>query len=99
MHVTKSLGMIETRGLATSVAVVDAMLKAADVRLVNQETVDMALVTVFIEGDSSAVRIAVESGAQVAKQTGALIACAVVPRPDSGTRKLAETQVKNWRMS
>ncbi|MGG1658020.1 BMC domain-containing protein [Brevibacillus sp. NRS-1366] len=96
---TKALGMIETRGLATSFAVADAMVKAANVRLVNQETVDMALVTVVIEGDSSAVQIAVETGAQVAEQKGALIAFAVIPRPDIDTKRLAEIRVKNWRMS
>lgn len=58
----KALGMIETRGLIGSIVAADAMLKSADVRLVKQEKVDAALVTVLVEGDVSAVQAAVDMG-------------------------------------
>lgn len=79
---TKALGMIETRGLATSIEAADVMLKDANVRLVNQSMVDAALVTIVIEGDVSSVQAAVDAGVKVAKRTGALIAYNVIPHPD-----------------
>lgn len=99
--VTKALGMIETWGLAISIEVADAMLKAANVSLVNQERVDIAHVTVAIEGDLSDVQIAIEAGTRVAKRTGSLIAFDVIPHPEIGTSKLSKkteiNKLYNWR--
>lgn len=78
---TEALGMVETRGLATSIEVADVMLKNANVRLVNQSMVDAALVTILVEGDVSAVLAAVEAGRRVAERTGACIASSVIPHP------------------
>ncbi len=80
--------MIETRGLATSIEVADAMLKNANVRLVNQSMVDAALVTILVEGDVSAVQAAVESGTKIAERTGALLSANVIPHPDSSIQSL-----------
>ncbi|WP_257958539.1 BMC domain-containing protein [Bacillus sp. V3-13] len=87
---TKALGMVETRGLAASIEVADAMLKNANVSLVKQSMVDAALVTILVEGDVSAVQSAVESGRKVAERTGALIAFNVIPHPDTDTDQLIE---------
>ncbi len=78
---SQALGMIETRGLIGAIEAADAMVKAADVRLVGQEKVDAALVTVLVEGDVGAVKAAVEAGAQAAKRVGELISAHVIPRP------------------
>jgi ethanolamine utilization protein EutM len=88
--ITKALGMIETRGLATSIEVADAMLKNANVQLVNQSMVDAALVTILVEGDVSAVQSAVETGTKIAERAGALISYNVIPHPDSSIRALVE---------
>jgi len=88
--------MIETRGMAISVEVADAMLKAADVHLVNQETVDVILVTVLVEGDISAVQQALEAGTRLAQERGALIAHSVIPRPEESTSQLSRIKMKNW---
>ncbi|WP_240376776.1 BMC domain-containing protein [Bacillus piscicola] len=85
---SKALGMIETRGLIASIEAADAMVKAADVSLVNQEKVDAALVTILVEGDVSAVQAAVEAGKVAAERVGTLISAYVIPHPDSGTRDL-----------
>ena len=79
----KSLGMIETLGWASCVAVADAMLKAADVRIVGFDEVGMALFTVYVEGDVSAVRIAVEGGTAYARRAGTLVAFDVIPHPQT----------------
>jgi ethanolamine utilization protein EutM len=78
----KALGMIETRGLIGSIEAADAMIKAADVQLVNQEKIDGGLVTVLVEGDVGAVQAAVEAGKVAAKRVGQLISAHVIPRPD-----------------
>ena len=45
---TEALGMIETKGMIGSVEAADAMVKAANVRLIGKERVGGGLVTVFV---------------------------------------------------
>jgi ethanolamine utilization protein EutM len=80
--------MIETWGLAISIEVADAMLKSANVSLFIKEKKDIALVTISVEGDVSAVQLAVDAGTKIAQQVGALISFRVIPNPDKSTRKL-----------
>lgn len=58
----QSIGMIETKGLLGALKATDTMLKAADVTLLKQEKAGGALVTVYIEGDVSAVKSALQAG-------------------------------------
>lgn len=85
---SKALGMIETKGLVGSIEAADAMLKAAQVTLLSQEMVDAALVTIFIEGDVSAVQAAVESGKEAASRVGTVVSHFVIPHPDIETKEL-----------
>jgi ethanolamine utilization protein EutM len=78
----KALGMIETRGLIGSIEAADAMIKSADVQLVNQEKIDGGLVTILVEGDVGAVQAAVEAGKLAVQRVGQLISAHVIPRPD-----------------
>jgi microcompartment protein CcmL/EutN len=74
--------MIETKGLACLVAATDAMLKAADVRLVGpMKSVGSALCAVIIEGDVAAVKASIEVGSQVASELGEVVSVQVIPRP------------------
>ncbi|MFC4799102.1 MULTISPECIES: BMC domain-containing protein [Neobacillus] len=84
----KALGMIETRGLATSIEALDVMVKTSFVQLVKQNMVDPALVTIVVEGDVSAVKAAVEAGADMARKKGSLIAFHVIPHPDESLPQL-----------
>lgn len=79
---TKAIGLIETVGVAISIEVADAMMKAADVHIVNQETFDAALITISIEGDLCSVREAMEAGKNVAQQTGQLFSACLLANPD-----------------
>jgi ethanolamine utilization protein EutM len=79
---SKALGMVETRGLVGSIEAADAMIKAADVRLVKQEKVDGAIVTILVEGDVSVVYAAVGVGKLAAAKVGELITAHVIPHPD-----------------
>jgi ethanolamine utilization protein EutM len=80
-----AIGMIETRGLIGSIEAADAMLKSANVELVNQHKIDGALVTVIIKGDVGAVQAAVAAGRKAAQRVGELISAHVIPRADVET--------------
>ncbi|WP_096200147.1 BMC domain-containing protein [Bacillus sp. FJAT-45350] len=91
---SEALGMIETRGLIASIEAADAMLKATDVKLINQEKVDAALVTILIEGDVSAVQAAIETGKEAAERVGTVVSTFVIPHPDVETKKLIKKYSK-----
>jgi ethanolamine utilization protein EutM len=90
----RALGMIETRGLVGSIVAADEMLKSADVRLVKQEKIDAALVTVLIQGDVSAVQAAVDAGKAAAARVGELISAHVIPHPDEDVNDVLLKDVK-----
>lgn len=77
----EALGMVETRGLTASIEAADAMVKAANVKLVNYEKIGSGLVTVLVRGDVAAVRAAVDAGAAAARKVGELVSVHVIPRP------------------
>ena len=52
----EALGMVETRGFVGAVEAADAMVKAADVKLMSKQTVGGGLVTVMVRGDVGAVK-------------------------------------------
>ena len=79
----EALGMIETKGLVAMVEAADAMVKAANVRLIGKEQIGSGLVTVFVRGDVGAVKAAVDAGSAAAKRIGELVSVHVIPRPHS----------------
>ena len=81
-NTVEALGMIETKGLIGSVEAADAMVKAANVKLVGKELVGGGLVTVFVRGDVGAVKAATDAGAAAAQRVGELLSVHVIPRPD-----------------
>lgn len=91
---TKSIGIVETRGLAISIHIADAMLKAADIRILRQETIDLALVTIAIEGDTAAIQEAIAIGTQIAKEAHQWIASTTILRPDSTVNGLVTEMAK-----
>ncbi len=76
-----ALGLIETQGLIGAIEAADAMLKAANVKLVSKEKITAALVTVKVVGEVAAVKSAVDAGAAAAQRVGQLISTHVIPRP------------------
>ena len=61
----------------------DAMVKAANVRLVGYEKIDAGLVTAIVRGEVGAVRSAVDAGAAAARRVGEVVSVHVIPRPHS----------------
>jgi ethanolamine utilization protein EutM len=76
-----ALGMIETRGLVGAIEAADAMVKAANVRLIGKEFIGGGYVTVMVRGDVGAVKAATDAGAAAAQRVGELVSVHVIPRP------------------
>lgn len=76
-----ALGMVETKGLVGAIEAADAMVKAANVRLIGKEQIGAGLVTVFVRGDVGAVKAATDAGAAAAGRVGELVSVHVIPRP------------------
>lgn len=83
--VEKALGLVEVRGFLGAIVVADAALKAANVSLLNVETVKSGLNTVQLVGDVSAVRSAVEAAVEIAQDQPYYLHSHVIARLDSQT--------------
>jgi len=79
-----ALGMLETHGLVAAIEAADAMLKAAPVRLLQQQRTNPALITHFVVGEVGAVQAAVDAGRTAAERVGRVAAAHVIPRPAEG---------------
>ena len=80
-----ALGLVETRGLIGAIEAADAMLKAADVRLLEKSLASGGLVTITIAGEVAAVQSSVDAAAaSIARIEGAeCVSRHVIPRPDA----------------
>lgn len=77
-----ALGLIETKGLVGAIEAADAMMKAAQVKLIGKEYSSGALVTIKVIGETAAVKSSVDAGAAAAQRVGELVSSHVIPRPD-----------------
>ena len=77
-----AIALLEVQALVASIAGLDAMCKAADVRLIHVEKrLGGRLVTVVVVGTVSAVEAAAKAGAAVAAEVGNVKLCEVIARP------------------
>ena len=76
-----ALGMIETKGFVGMVEASDAMVKAANVKLVGYQQIGGGYITAIVRGDVAAVKAAVEAGTRQAQRVGELVSSHVIPRP------------------
>lgn len=77
----EALGLIETKGFVGAIEAADAMVKAANVKLVGYEKIGAGLITVLVRGDVGATKAATDAGAAAAGRVGELISVHVIPRP------------------
>ena len=78
----ESLGLLEIQGLVAAIEGLDAMLKAANVRVIHSEKrLGGRLVTFIIAGSVSAVTAAVEVGKERASKLGEIFGCEVIANP------------------
>ena len=82
ISMNEAIGLIETKGLVAQIEAADAMLKAANVRLVKQVQIGGAYVSTIIRGDVGSVRAAVDAGAAAASKVGELVSAHLIARPE-----------------
>jgi len=82
----EALGMIETRGLVSSIEAADAGVKAANVKLLGYEIVRGGLVMVAFTGEVAAVQASVSAGCAAAEKVGMVISRHMIPRPEADLR-------------
>ena len=75
-----ALGMIETKGYVGSVEASDAMVKAANVKLVKTVPIGGGLITVLATGDVGSVKAAVDAGSKAASRVGELVSSHILAR-------------------
>lgn len=78
---SEALGMVETKGYVGSVEASDAMVKAANVKIVRTVQIGGGLITVLAQGDVGSVKAAVDAGAAAAARVGELVSSHVIARP------------------
>lgn len=77
-----SLGVIETYGLTAAIQVADAACKSAAVTVLGYKKIGSGLVSVFFEGEISAVKTAIDSGVAVIKRPEFIKGQLVIARPE-----------------
>jgi ethanolamine utilization protein EutM len=85
---SEALGMIETRGYVGSVEASDAMVKAANVSLVQTISIGGGLITVLATGDVGSIKAAVDAGAKAAAKVGELVSSHILARPHEDLLKV-----------
>ena len=83
-----ALGLLEVEGMVAAVDAADAMLKAANVRLLSHEVLDPGRLTLVVEGDLAACRAALDARAAAARRTGCVISRREIGRPEEDTQRL-----------
>jgi len=80
-----ALGLVETCGLVGAIEAADAMLKSADVTLLERNCADAGLVTITVAGEVSAVQASVNAAAARVREIAGtvLLSAHVIPRPDA----------------
>jgi len=86
----RALGLVETQGLVAATEAADAMVKAANVRLIGRQQPGGGLITILVEGDVGAVKAAVDAGAAAASAVGKVVSTHVIPRPHSEIADILE---------
>lgn len=89
-----ALGLIEVKGYLGAVVAADAAVKAANVSLLNIESVKAGLRTVQLTGDVAAVKAAVDAAVQTIQDKPYYLASHVIPRLDEQTEKILQPRKK-----
>ena len=88
----KAIALLEVQAMVAAIAGLDAMVKAADVKLIHVEKrLGGRLVIVVVEGEVSAVRAALDAGSVAASAVGNVKCCEVIARPHPDVMKFLTT--------
>lgn len=84
----EAIGMVEARSLVGAIEATDAMLKSANVQIMDFRIVGSGLVNVTVTGEVAAVTAAVENGRLRAEELAEVISANVIARPHDEVDKL-----------
>ncbi|WFA07841.1 BMC domain-containing protein [Tissierella sp. Yu-01] len=84
----EAIGMVETRSLTGAIEAADAMLKSANVKIMDFQLVGSGLVSVTVTGEVAAVMAAVDTAKERASQVAEVVSANVIPRPHDEVDKL-----------
>lgn len=87
---SQALGFVETKGLVAAIQAADAMVKAANVKLITKQQPGGGLISIIVQGDVGAVKAAVDAGSAAASQIGKVVSAHVIPRPHEGMEDILE---------
>ncbi|MEJ5964639.1 BMC domain-containing protein [Flavonifractor porci] len=88
----KSLGLIETQGLAAGIVAADAAVKSANVELVGYElTKGGGWTLIKVQGDVGAVKAAVDAASMAAGKVNRVVSTRVIARPSSYLETMIHT--------
>ena len=88
----KAIALLEVQAMVTAIVGLDAMIKAADVKLIHVEKrLGGRLVTVVVEGSVSAVQAAADAGKAAAAEVGNVKLCEVIARPHPEVMRFLRT--------
>ena len=88
----KAIALLEVQAMVTAIVGLDAMVKAADVKLIHVEKrLGGRLVTVVVEGSVSAVQAAADAGRAAAAEVGNVKLCEVIAHPHPEVMKFLRT--------
>ncbi len=87
-----AIALLEVQAMVTAIVGLDAMVKAANVKLIHVEKrLGGRLVTVVVEGNVSAVTAALEAGVEAAQAVGKVVCKEVIARPHPDIVKFIKT--------
>mgnify|MGYP001091638673 CR=1 FL=1 len=84
----EAIGMVETRSLVGAIEAADAMLKAANVHIMDYHLVGSGLVSITVAGEVAAVTAAVEAAKERAGLVAEVVSANVIPRPHDEVDKI-----------
>jgi microcompartment protein CcmL/EutN len=89
-----AIALLEVQAMVTAIVGLDAMVKAANVKLIHVEKrLGGRLVTVVVEGSVSAVTAALEAGVEAAKAVGNVACAEVIARPHADIMRFSKARV------
>lgn len=86
----EALGLVETVGLVAATQAADAMVKAANVRIVTRQQPGGGLIAILVRGDVGAVKAAVDAGAAAARPLGRVASAHIIARPHEDIAAILE---------
>lgn len=77
----QALGLIEVIGMTTALEAADTCAKSSDIEIIGCEKITNGLVTVKIQGNVGAVKVAIDAARTSASRINTVVSTLIIPRP------------------